>query len=1196
MSAMFVQGLQVDSVLEDGQARFDAIQPQTSFIVQAPAGSGKTALLTQRFLALLSQVEAPEQIVAMTFTKKAAAEMQERIYHALLSSQQPLPSDAGIYEKNTWLLAQAAWQNSEQHQWNLLDNPQRLRIRTLDSMNSTLVQQMPLLSRFGAAVSVTDDADSLYKEAACEALNSDQVAEASATLIEKVNGNLGRAENLLVSMLRKRDQWMPLMSSLGSEEDKTKFDDALAQLVSAEFSAWYQNLKPCLSLLKEACSVLLAVAPENRPEESDWQRLSDFDLEQNLPGWGEQQAWKQLANALLTASGTFRVRLTKKEGFPSGNAEEKDLKAQMSDVLSALKEADIQGRLSQSLAAIRDLPEAVYSDEQWQGIVHLMTLLKTAAAYLKIAFAHAGQTDFIEVAQAASDALGEEEAPTDLAQRLDYQIKHLLIDEFQDTSVSQFAFLKKLVAGWQQDDEHSLFIVGDPMQSIYRFREAEVGNFLEVWQGSLGQISLERRHLTVNFRSDDKVVNWVNTVFPSVLPEQNQIERGAVTYSPSSSKKASDENSEVVTHWAINRSDDQELEKVVSLIKQRLESLAPGESIGVLGRSRGHLMPIAHALKQQQIAFRAVELETLSERQEIQDVQALTRALLHVADRPAWLALLRSPMVGLSLADLYVLFGDPKRFKQPLLQTLQDSELMGALSLEGQERLVKVLPILKSAISKVGYLPWSRLIRETWLALGMAQAVESKAALQNLEAYWQMLQRLEADRSEPVTFEKLQVAVEGLYAAPDASPESQSVELMTMHKSKGLEFDTVILPGLGKATRGDEKSLLTWLNFKDEHKDYLVMAPLDQKGKLNGKGASELVGFIQQFEQEKQGYELGRLLYVAATRAKKQLHLFGSVTVNESKLNKIEEGKAELAPAEKSLLSGLWTSQQQAFEHLLQEVVFEVESEQEEKPVPRVKRMPLHGLNQLEVWWQARLTKENQLINVRRDEVAGENAASRKPSQSSNTSFEGVPESEAVMITAIGNLVHAVLEQWVTTNFVMQESAPEKLAKQSAYFRYWLQQQGVVGEQLGEALSRVELSLNHALNHPKLRWALSSTHAESATELALSSFGLAFDDDSVNDDSEVIDASGQLEVLGGTQHHIVDRTFVDEQGIRWIVDYKTSYWHDDMSVTREAFIQSKVEEYRAQLERYGKLFSLIETRSQKHVLYFTYLDEWVELN
>jgi len=155
--------LELDSQLSDGEARFKGIHPHYSYIVQAPAGSGKTSLLAQRFLALLSQVDTPEKIVAMTFTKKAAAEMRERIIEALMLGKQPLPTDANIVEKNTWQLAQKALQRDAEQQWSLLDNPNRLRIKTIDGLNSYLVGQMPLLSKMGGQSQLLQDATPAYQ-------------------------------------------------------------------------------------------------------------------------------------------------------------------------------------------------------------------------------------------------------------------------------------------------------------------------------------------------------------------------------------------------------------------------------------------------------------------------------------------------------------------------------------------------------------------------------------------------------------------------------------------------------------------------------------------------------------------------------------------------------------------------------------------------------------------------------------------------------------------------------------------------------------------------------------------------------------------------------------------------------------------------------------------------------------------------
>src|SRR5205085_125802 len=149
-------------------------------------------------------------------------------------------------------------------------------------------------------------------------------------------------------------------------------------------------------------------------------------------------------------------------------------------------------------------------------------LLPRAAAHLKVVFAERGETDFTEVAQGAVRALGSPESPTDLLLALDTRLKHVLVDEYQDTSWSQYELLRCLTSGWEKGDGRTLFLVGDPMQSIYRFREAKLALFLRVWEsGKLAVapaeggvvpaeagIPLERLTLTTNFRSQAGLVDW----------------------------------------------------------------------------------------------------------------------------------------------------------------------------------------------------------------------------------------------------------------------------------------------------------------------------------------------------------------------------------------------------------------------------------------------------------------------------------------------------------------------------------------------------------------------------------------------------------------------------------------------------------------------------------------------------------------
>ncbi|WP_194073982.1 UvrD-helicase domain-containing protein [Thiomicrorhabdus aquaedulcis] len=833
-------GLQEDANLPDAAVRFAAINPFDSFIVQAPAGSGKTALLTQRYLALLGQVNQPEQIVAMTFTKKAAAEMRERIMAALRLGLNAAKPNATLFEQNTHALAVCALKRDAQLGWNILQAPHRLRIKTIDGMNGYLVGQMPLLSKMGAQPQVAQNSDLAYLEAVQLTLKSTYCEDAVGQLLRLVNGRFNRAENLLVSMLKKRDQWMGHLVRLRStdqDEARLHLESALHSIVQSELNEHVAHLSGVQTYLQEACELADYAVQNQQPQLSPlcgaWPLHAD--LEHLMP-------WRALAQWLLTSDEKgLRKTVTVKNGFPAGKGLAKEQKDRFLNALAGLNADPHRAQLVESLAVLKNLPQPQYSEEQWDNLQWLVHLLTVAAGYLKVVFQSRGQADFIEIAQAASQALGSALEPTELAEQLDYQIKHILVDEFQDTSAEQNSLMCKLVAGWQPGDGRTLFIVGDPMQSIYRFREAEVGNFLQAWKGRLGEVCLTPVHLTVNFRSTHGVVDWVNRTFVKVFPKRDNIEKGAVSYSPAVAA-STDATPAVHEHWALNQAPESEAQAMFALVQQRLAELAaqakvnPTQklaNIAILGRSRASLMGIARRFKDANIAFKAVELESLAERQEVQDVLALSRALLHLADRPAWIALLRSPLVGLSLADLYALMGDePAKLHQTVWRLLTANTT--PLSDEGQTRLNGVVPILHGALQRLGSVAFSTLVRETWLQLDGAQTVENAVALDNVQVFFDTLAGLDGEALE---FSQLDSLLADLYAKADARPEAQQIELMTMHKSKGLEFDTVILPGLGRKPRSNDHQLVSWFAFLDNSAldetpvEQLVIAPIDQKAR-----------------------------------------------------------------------------------------------------------------------------------------------------------------------------------------------------------------------------------------------------------------------------------------------------------------------------------------------------------------------------
>ena len=165
-------------LLDDVQARIDALDVTRSFIVQAPAGSGKTELLIQRYLALLAVVEYPEEVIAITFTRKAAAEMQLRVLEALrrkISGDEP----AEDHECKTSAVAGQALDKSDALNWNLIGNPRRMRILTLDALNASIARAQPLSSPGGGArVVVGAELQAIHRAASIATL--DWLAETGA--------------------------------------------------------------------------------------------------------------------------------------------------------------------------------------------------------------------------------------------------------------------------------------------------------------------------------------------------------------------------------------------------------------------------------------------------------------------------------------------------------------------------------------------------------------------------------------------------------------------------------------------------------------------------------------------------------------------------------------------------------------------------------------------------------------------------------------------------------------------------------------------------------------------------------------------------------------------------------------------------------------------------------------------------------
>jgi ATP-dependent exoDNAse (exonuclease V) beta subunit len=1118
----------------DAQARLSALDVGRSFIVQAPAGSGKTELLTQRLLALLSGVEAPEEILAITFTRKAAAEMKNRLLdsltqaRAVLRGEAPEPSDA--YQQSRHALAAAALARDKEQGWGLLDHPSRLRIQTIDSLCASLVARMPVLAQLGGGARPADDAQSHYLEAARQTLLDLEAGEdgpevqALRRVLRHQDNDLTHLEQLIAAMLARREQWLPDVHALN--DDPARVREWLERQLEALVEGFLAELKAALGPgFQHAIMPSARYAAENLPDPekgfipylTDWESPMAYSPEA-LP------AWLGVAELCLTTEGKARRALNKNQGFPpEGRAEKKAFQA----FLNALSEAQ-----AASLAGLRSLPPLSYTEEQWQTLAALIVVLRGAAGRLWLRFMAQGEVDFAEIQARALMALGTPEAPTDLALALDYRIRHILVDEFQDTNNTQWKLLEGLTAGWQTGDGRSLFLVGDPMQSIYLFRQAEVGLFLQAQGQGLGQTRLETLSLSANFRSQAGIVHWANETFHGIFPEKPDALRGGVPLCTAQATRAAlsghavrvhafieglayDQNSLMPSNQGKLDARSAEAETVRKLVQ---EALAAKATVAVLVRGRSHLASIAPALHQAGIPYQAVDIDPLSSRQYIADLLSLTRALLLPGDRVHWLAVLRAPWCGLELSDLFVLCGDDGDSGIPRLLT--DDGRLARMSAEGSDRARICREILLPLMAQHGRLSLRDRVERAWLQLGGESLLPEAAAREDVAAYLNLVEAME----EQGGFDPDALAAElgRLYAAPQAG-EAAKVQLMTIHKSKGLEFDTVILPGLDHRPPANKKVLLQWLPVPKG----LLIAPVHPVG----SDKEPLYQYIGRLHQEKQDYELQRLLYVACTRAKSRLHLLGVAKVS---------GGTEPAPRPepRSLLRLLWPR---------------VEGEFLAQPLPQTSPdaaeavPPALPLLRLPSGWRPNVP--GVLPFVSPTPTAPQSQAS---------------DADNKEAAASGSATHRLLQSIADEGVEHWNSA--RLKALAPFVQGLVEREGVYGEAARRATARALNAVSLCLADADGRWLLGA-HPVAKNEWALTS----------------------LEATGPAQH-IIDRYFETEDGARWVVDYKTDSPPEGCSGAElETFIAARLEHHRPQLERYARLLASLDPRPMRLALYFASL-------
>jgi len=1125
----------------DQSARRQAVEARGSVLVQAPAGSGKTTLLAQRYLRLLATVDAPERILALTFTRRAAQEMRERVLQALHAAG--FPERPAQMNAQTWELGLAARRRMNELGFDLGRHPSRLRIETIDAFNTWLAGQLPVMAGAGSRLNLTDDPRPLYQEAARRAMaydEPDQFGHAVEQVLAQDDQRWESLVNLISGMLASRDRWLPLLAghlhaarTLDEEQlhnIRRHLDEDLRLLLNRSLAAAHQAFGrerlQVLSQLMHAAALRLEGPPAHA---SAW-RLDDSALR---PDAGDLPRWRAAAALLITNEAAYRKRLTKQEGFPPLCAD----KSLMTDLIDELQRVP---DILRALVTIRGLPAPAYDDDQWERVRGVALVLVLAAAQLEHVFRERGTVDFPAVSMAAVRALGTAAAPTDLNLRLDYRLQHILVDEFQDTSSAQLELVKLLTAGWERGDGRSVFCVGDPMQSIYGFRQAEVRAFLELADEGIGDVRFEALRLRSNFRSAKPLVDWINQCFSAILPRVDDRDRGAIAFRPSESamRPETARGSAVALQGFGTRRE--EADAIAGLIGDQ-SAAHPEWRMVVLVRARNHARDIAASLRSRSIPFRAVDIEPLQDRPAVRDLVALIRALLHLGDRTAWLALLRAPWTGLTLADLlHVARAAPIPW-----EALSDDSVLCGLTGDGRIRCERLRNTLDAAFRIRTHGTLSRWVEQTWLALGGPACARGAEDLDQVRTVFARLALLE-ERGLPDPAD-LESSFGDLFASTSAPA---AVEIMTIHKAKGLEFDMVIVPALDRHIPLHRDQLLLSHQFSRAVRDGLVLAARP------GIGAEpdHLFEFLRRQTRDSAALEAERLLYVACTRAKWRLHLSAVIGRPEDIADREETGgeskqRAPWKPRTGSLLAVLWPVAGAQFAP---------------DEASTLRRDPT--IRQIEATGDA-APRGGPLLRLPRDwSPPADDALPIGEQISASTALrEETPVFDWAGETArrVGSLVHAELQV-----MDLEHSDEAAIQGRGPHYRRWLGLHGVPEDRLQGASARVVSALIAVHRDERARWILKRRARHDFREHAL---------------------SGRWR--GEVVRVVFDRSFVDDDGVRWVIDYKTSL-HAGGNL--DEFLDREVERYRPQLHRYAVLARKLGPEHVRVGLYFPLMRAWRE--
>ena len=867
----------------DQEARDHAVDPGRNVVLEASAGTGKTRVLVERYVNLLRAGVDPDHILAVTFTRKAAAEMRERIIERLREASRFSAADL------------TRWRD-------LKDRLGDIAISTIDAFCLSLLREFPLEADIDPAFELADD-----------------------TEVPRIIGeSLDQAFRICRAIAKEDDSVALVFAQLGERRLRTGIAALLdRRLVAPAALRKYLAIGPRDLTSEKACrqaasrlreqfrsvdgglDAFIADGPTQHPHfamlAADVRGLLASD-DQAFADRREQAAFRVLVDRLrayfLTGNGKPRDKVFRGSEFRAAHcASDAAWKRHRQAA------AGIGPGIAEALKAFRRDLNVI----QARGVWHIFAV--ALRQYERNLEARA-LLDFSGVLARAVSLLTEMDEFAQSRFRLEARYRHVLVDEFQDTSRVQWELVAQLVRNWGEGlgasadaIAPSIFIVGDRKQSIYGFRDADVGVLDEAvtFVRALRPEGDPRRAISVSFRSAPQLLAFVNDTFSAIAaPEASR--RDAFLYRDTDRFPVSDEASEaahvspdsagaeacappvdparleacalgMIAGNSVPEAADRVAGEVARLlagwtVRDRAlgtRRAARPADVAILFRSRDSHRDFERALEARGIPTYVYKGLGFFESDEVQDVVALLRYLADPWSNLRAAALLRSRLVRISDPGVMQLAQATEGRSRPSLAAAivgdEPPAALEQLDVHDRDMLVRLRAVMPRWRRWVDRLPpWdvlSRILDDTAYSYEL-RGPARRQARENLKKLGAMVRRFQ--NRGYATLARVADHLEQLAVGDESNATidaQDAVSLMTVHASKGLEFPIVFLVNMNRGTGG-------------------IRPPIRVVADFEGEPAIAIADYQSEADEDAQARdreETKRLLYVAMTRARDRLYL-----------------------------------------------------------------------------------------------------------------------------------------------------------------------------------------------------------------------------------------------------------------------------------------------------------------------------------